>query len=99
MTVPNVGQPEKASSQAVTALVLGILGLLCCPILGPIAWYMGNQERKAVRERRSPASGEGLAVAGMVLGILGTLYLLFAMMWIFFMGGMAILSGMAQGWQ
>lgn len=99
MTVPNVGQPEKASSQAVTALVLGILGLLCCPILGPIAWYMGNQERKAVRERRSSASGEGLAVAGMVLGILGTLYLLFAMMWIFFMGGMAILSGMAQGWQ
>lgn len=99
MTVPNVGQPEKASSQAVTALVLGILSLACCPVLGPIAWYMGYQERKAIRERRAPLSGEGLALAGVVLGILGSLYLVFMTLWIFFMGGMAILSGMAQGWQ
>jgi uncharacterized protein DUF4190 len=99
MTVPNVGQPQKTSSQAVTALVLGILSLVCCPILGPIAWYMGSQERRAIREGRAPLSGEGLALAGIVTGVLGTLYMVFVAFWIFFAGGLAILSGMAQGWQ
>jgi hypothetical protein len=96
MTVAIPGQPpqQSASSQAVTAFVLGILGLICCPLMGPIAWYLGNQESAAIAQGRSPAAGEGIAKTGFILGILGTIYLAGALLWIFFMGGMAILSAM-----
>lgn len=91
--------PQPTSSQAITALVLGVLSLLCCPFLGPIAWYLGNQERKAIREGRAPASGETLALVAVILGILGTIYLAGFVLWMFFMGGMAILGGAMGGFQ
>jgi hypothetical protein len=93
MTVTSPGQPPQTSStQAIAALVLGLLSLICCGILGPIAWFLGSQELKAIAAGRSPAAGEGLAKVGMILGILGTVYLVLVTLWIFFMGGMAILS-------
>lgn len=100
MSYPTAGQPaQSASSQAVTALILGILGLICCGLLAPIAWYLGNQEVKAIREGRSSLAGEGLAKAAMILGIIGTILLVLTTLWIFFAGGLAILQGMmaAQG--
>jgi len=92
MSVATPGQTQSASTQAVIALVLGIVGVVCCNILGPVAWFMGNQELKAIREGRSPAAGEGLAKAGMILGIVGTVLLVLAILWIFLWGGMAVLS-------
>jgi hypothetical protein len=94
MTVANPGQPQSTSTQAITSLVLGVLSLFCCPLLAPIAWYLGNQELKAIREGRSPATGEGIAKAGMILGIIGTIWFVLVMLWAFFMGGMAVLQGM-----
>jgi hypothetical protein len=88
---------EKPSSQAVTALVLGILGVVqCCPLLAPIAWYLGNQELRSIREGRSSAAGQGVAQAGMILGIIGTVLLVFWLIWVFLMGGMAVLSGIME---
>jgi uncharacterized membrane protein YjgN (DUF898 family) len=95
MTVANPGQQQSASTQAITALVLGILGIFCCGLLAPVAWYLGNQEVKAIREGRSPLAGEGLAKAGMIMGIIGSILLVLSILWIFFMGGMAVLQGMA----
>jgi hypothetical protein len=95
MNVPTTGQSaQSASSQAITALVLGILSLLCCPFVGPIAWWLGNQERKAIREGRAPAAGDTLALVAVILGILGTIYLAFFVLWILFFGGMAFLSAL-----
>jgi Domain of unknown function (DUF4190) len=95
MTVANPGQQQSASTQAITALVLGILGLICCNILGPVAWYLGSQELKAIREGRSPFAGEILAKIGMILGIFGTIFLVLGVLWLFFMGGLAVLQGIA----
>jgi uncharacterized membrane protein YjgN (DUF898 family) len=94
MTVANPGQPQSSSTQAITSLVLGILGVICCGLLAPIAWFLGAQETKAIREGRSPVAGEGLAKAGMILGIIGSIILVLSICWIFFMGGMAIVQGM-----
>jgi hypothetical protein len=98
MNVPTTGEPiqpaQPASSQAVTALVLGCISIACCHLLGPFAWYLGYQERKAIREGRSAAAGETLAIVGMVLGILATLVLAFLFLWILFFGGMAVLGGL-----
>ncbi|HVS00811.1 MAG TPA: DUF4190 domain-containing protein [Thermoanaerobaculia bacterium] len=93
MTIPNPPQ-QSASSQAITALVLSILGLPCC-LLGPIGWYLGNQELKAVREGRSPAAGEGLAQAAVIIGIIATVLAALQLIWVFFFGGLAILAGLS----
>jgi hypothetical protein len=93
MSVASPGQQQSASTQAVMSLVLGILSIVtCCGILAPIAWYLGSQEQKAIREGRSPVAGEGLAKAGVILGIIGTILMVMGILWIFLWGGMAVLS-------
>jgi hypothetical protein len=95
MTVPGEGQTEKPSSQAITALVLSLLGVLTCcgTILSPVAWYLAAQEQQAIREGRAPAAGEALTKIALILGIIGTIALALGLLWIFFLGGMAVLSG------
>jgi ABC-type Fe3+ transport system permease subunit len=83
------------SSQPTVALVLGILSILCCGLLGPIAWYMGAQELKAIAAGTSSREGEGLARAGKILGIVGTILLACCILWVLFWGGFAVLQGLA----
>jgi hypothetical protein len=93
------GSEAKASSRATTSLILGILGFVCCQLCAPFAWYMGQQELKAIKAGQSPVAGQGFATAGWILGIIGSILLVFVLLWIFFMGGMAMiaaLSGAAQ---
>lgn len=61
-------------SQAVTSLVLGIVGLFL-PILSPFAWKFGHDEIKAIDAGRRPPNGYGMATAGRILGIIGTVFL------------------------
>ena len=86
---------SSTSSRATTALVLGILGFLCCQLCAPFAWYYGNLEVKAVKAGTSAASNQGFAMAGMILGIIGTIFLIFGLLWILFFGGMAVLGAVA----
>lgn len=75
MTVPQQPGPNQMypeQSQATTALVLGILGLVLCQILAPFAWYIGNQEVNAIDAGRRPPENRGTANAGRILGIIGT---------------------------
>jgi uncharacterized membrane protein YjgN (DUF898 family) len=99
MTVANPGQQQSASSQAITAFVLSILGIVCCGLLAPISWYLANQELQAIREGRSPVAGEGLVKVASILGIVGTVLLvlgfIIGLIWLFLLGGMAVLSGMS----
>jgi hypothetical protein len=85
-----------AAGNATTILVLGIVGILCCNFLGPIAWYMGKQELQGITEGRIRASNEGTARAGMILGIIGTAFLVLGLLWLFFFGGMAILGAVLE---
>jgi hypothetical protein len=87
---------QSASTNATVSLILGILGVVCCGLMAPIAWYIASQELKAIQAGMSPAAGEGFAKAGMILGIVGTILLCLSLLWIFFMGGMAVLSGLAH---
>jgi len=93
-TPPVAAPVEKASGKAVASLVLGIIGVLCCGLLAPVAWILAAQERKAIEEGKSPAAGSGLATAGFILGIIGTVLLILVIV-IFFIqlliGGLSIL--------
>jgi Domain of unknown function (DUF4190) len=93
---PIAPESATASSQAITALVLGILGVICCHPLAPVAWYLGHQEGRAIRAGQAPAAGEGFALAGKILGIIGTVLLAIGLLWIFAFGGMVVLQGLAN---
>ena len=99
MTVAGPSTPSaatQASSRAVAALVIGIVSVITCcgAVAGPVAWYLGNEELKAIRQGASPAAGEMAAKVGMILGILGSIVLIMVLLWIFLMGGLATLSAL-----
>ncbi len=76
MTAPQFpsdhGYPEE--SQATTALVLGILGVMTT-ILAPIAWFIANREIEAIHSGRRSPEGLQLASTARILGIVGTVLL------------------------
>jgi hypothetical protein len=70
---PSFGEPaEKTSGKAITSLVLGICSLFCCltGIPAIVFGILGLNEAKASQGR---IKGEGLAIAGIVVGSFGTL--------------------------
>ena len=60
------------ASQATTILVMGIIGVVLCQLLGPVAWVMGNNELQAIDAGRRAPENRGTANAGRILGIIGT---------------------------
>lgn len=77
-----------------TILTLGILSLvLCGPILGPIAWIMGNNDLAQIRAGQMDPSGEGITQAGRICGMIASILAIvgcvFWIMWIFMVAGMA----------
>jgi hypothetical protein len=59
-----------------TILVLGILGLVACPILGPFAWIMGNQDLAEIEAGRMDPEGQGTTQAGRICGMISTIIII-----------------------
>jgi len=83
-----------ADGQAVAALVLGILGLVFCPIVcSIIAIALGKTSQRKIESSGGTLGGLGMAKAGWVLGIIG---LVIGLLWIVFFGliaGASIFGG------
>ncbi len=61
----------KRESRAMISLVCGILGLVVAPLLfGGTAIVLGVQARKRIQSSQGVLTGEGLAKAAVILGIL-----------------------------
>ena len=59
----------RTSGLAVASLVSGIVGLSMVPLLGSIlALILGYMARREIRDRPNELTGDGLALAGIVLG-------------------------------
>ena len=85
---PSLDDLPKASGRATAAFVLGVLGLLgtICLITFPAAipaWILGHMERRDIRNGQAPVIGYGMATAGWILGIIGSV--LFALILFIFM--------------
>jgi hypothetical protein len=66
------GQAPETSGKATAALVLGICGLVVCPIiLSIIGLVLGYQARGEIRASGGRIGGEGQAKAGIILGWVG----------------------------
>lgn len=86
----------KDNKQALWSLILGILGIVCCGLLAPVAWYMGRKEVQAVDAGQSAQENRGMAMAGMVLGIVGTVLLILTLLWLFLAGGIGMLGALSD---
>ncbi|HYG94234.1 MAG TPA: DUF4190 domain-containing protein [Nocardioides sp.] len=67
------GQQPKSSVLAIVSLVTGVLGILCCGwfVLSIAALITGFLGRKEIAESGGMKTGNGLAMAGLILGAIG----------------------------
>jgi TRAP-type C4-dicarboxylate transport system permease small subunit len=91
------GAAPQQSSKATMAVVLGVLGIVCCGFLAPGAWYLASEEIKAIDAGRIAESNRGMAQVAKILGIIGTILLGLALLWVLFFGGMAVLGALTGG--
>ena len=77
-------------------LVLGILSIVCCNILGPVAWIMGKNAHAQLESSGMPSEAN-LAKIGMICGIVGTIFLVLGFIWMIAFGGLAAISAMSGG--
>lgn len=69
--------PTVEHPQATLAFVLGLLSVIGLTILGPFGWYYGNKVVNEIDRDPRAYNNRGLAMAGKVLGIIGTVMLAF----------------------
>ncbi|PJK13682.1 hypothetical protein CO613_09300 [Lysobacteraceae bacterium NML07-0707] len=80
--------PRQTSGLAITSLVCGILGFFT-GITAIIAIVTGHMARSEIRRTPDRYEGDGLALAGLVMGYLVTgLYLLALLVVLLFFGGL-----------
>lgn len=97
---PLSGPPHAApptSGLAIASLVCGILGWSLLPMLGSLAAIItGHMARAEIRRNPAGQGGDGLAVAGLVLGwsavLLGIAVVLFLLAVLF--GGIGLMAWM-----
>lgn len=75
-------QNGTAPHRGVLILVLGILSIVLCQLLGPVAWILGRDDLAKIDAGRMDREGRGLTQAGMICGIVGTVILGLVLIWI-----------------
>lgn len=63
---------------AIAALIVGIFGLCCFGITGPVAVFLGITSRNKIRDSGGVTKGEGLSLAATICGVIGTIELVVA---------------------
>lgn len=79
--------PAPGSSNAVTMLVLGILGIICCSPLGIVAFFLAKGAKDEAKRMNMPVDGK--VQAAYILGIISMVFLVIGVL--FF--GASILFG------
>jgi ABC-type phosphate transport system permease subunit len=87
-------QPRQLNQTlAIVSLVTGILGIVACVgLTGPVALITGIMAKKKISQNPAEYGGDGLALAGIITGIIGTVILLFVALYFVFVIGIVGLS-------
>ena len=75
----------RTNQKAVWSLVTGILGLLCCGLVGIAGVVLGSAAKREIDASGGYQTGRGMAQAGFVLGILSLVWMVVAVL--LFSGG------------
>src|SRR5206468_1629105 len=70
------GRRDAQPHRGALILTLGILSLVTCGLLGPVAWILGNADLEEIRRGRMDPEGEGLTQAGRICGIISTMFMI-----------------------
>jgi len=73
--------------------VLGIVGIACCSILGPVAWIMGNNAIREIDASPAAYANRSTVNAGRICGIVATAFLVISIIWIVFVGSFSFSVG------
>lgn len=88
--------PPRTSTLAVVSLVCGLLGWSLLPLVGSIAAVVTGHMARAEIRRTPGLDGDGLAVAGLVLGYLAVaLAVLAALFFVLVFAGLIALTAVA----
>lgn len=68
--------PNMRKINAGELLALGILSIVCCSCLAPLAWINASNALRMIDEQGYDASERGLVVAARICGIIGTVLLI-----------------------
>lgn len=95
----SVETPAETNPLAIVSLVFGVLGWIVMPLIGNlVAIICGHIARSQIRQSHGLQQGDGLALAGMILGYLGLLLGVLVVMLIFFgIGLVGLLAVLGQG--
>lgn len=97
--VPPYGQPmygygsQVDHPQGTTILVLGILGLVFCQILGPVAWVMGNSALREVDANPAAYRNRSNIVVGRILGIITSVLMILVVVFLVVLIAGGLLAG------
>lgn len=88
--------PRQTSALAITSLVSGLLGWTFLPLVGSlVAIITGHMARAEIQRSNGQLDGDGLAIAGLVLGwLVIAISVLTVLAFVFFFGGLAVLFGL-----
>jgi len=64
-------------NRPVIIFVLGLISIVACQVCGPVAFILGHQYRRACMEQG--VEPDGLATAGWVMGIIGSIFFVMAL--------------------
>ncbi len=90
------GAPQQ-SSNGTLILVLGIMSIVCVPILGPVAWLLGNNALTAINAGTGNPAELGNVNAGRICGMVGSGLLVLGVLYWIFIIGFAGLGAMHHG--
>ncbi|GAA1874544.1 DUF4190 domain-containing protein [Lapillicoccus jejuensis] len=76
------GVPAANNTKAIVSLVLGIVGILLCGLLGPVALILGRQAKSEIAVSNGAQKGAGMAQAGFILGIVATVFLVIQIIYV-----------------
>lgn len=81
-------------TMAIVSLVCGIAGFLICQLVAPVALITGYMARNKAKENPNQYGGEGLALAGMILGAIGSVLLVLVIIYFIFVFGLIASGGL-----
>lgn len=91
---------RSTSALAIISLVAGILGWVAAPVVAAlVAVVCGHLARSEIRREPERLDGDGLAIAGLVLGYANlALAAAVVLMAVLFFGGLVGLAALGAGW-
>ncbi|WP_067654098.1 DUF4190 domain-containing protein [Nocardia harenae] len=81
MTYPPAGYPQQPyfrppdHPQATAIVIVGVLGLVLCQFLAPVALVMGRKALAEIDNSGGAVGGRSTVLAGYICGIIGTVIL------------------------